>query len=145
ETGLRGVLYAALVFDLAAEVLSLINLAGLLTVHKSVLPALLDWLQAPLELAAGLLFVVFLKHLALVLSDEKLVRRARFVLRIVVALGTLLVFFYAEEPDNPLRGPNPFVLLLAVVIFLLDILFLILYGNLLTYFRTALLQRVRLA
>jgi hypothetical protein len=144
RSGAKIIIILAVAFDLIALVFSLLNLAKLF-IPNLMLPPVLALVQTPMSIVGSVLFVMFLRMLALYVGREDLAGRAILVLILGGVLVALLVVIVAMAFMSLQRGPQPgaagtAVGILGLVTLVLGIVELVLYGNLLTYLRKAVLE-----
>lgn len=147
--GSRPIVFVSVLCSLAALVVSGWSL-GWLFFNLPPVPAVLETWQIPVTLLGSVLFVLFLRNLAADVGQPRLASRAIVVLflGVIVTLG----YGYLKSSDSPFgrplagqrlgaggAGQESSALAVALVVLVLGLTLLILYGNLLTYLRKAVL------
>jgi hypothetical protein len=137
QSGTRVIIAASVCFTLAALALSAIDLINTF-VPIVQLPPLVSQFQPLLALIGAILFVLFLRNLALFVQRPDLGNRANVVLVLggVTGVALIVLTILTMSPRNPRPGFGR-VELFGLAVFVLAVALLIQYGNLLTYLRTA--------
>ena len=131
QSGGKPIIYVLVGFSLLALAISALQL-GNLFFSLVQLPQVVAQLQTPLALVGSVLFVLFLRNLAKYIQRPDLAVRAITVVILgVVALGLVVMVVATQRLEFGILG-----------IGVLGIILLIMYGNLLTYLRKAVLQHV---
>ena len=131
QSGGKPIIYVSVGFSLLALAISALQL-GNLFFSLVQLPQVVAQLQTPLALVGSVLFVLFLRNLAKYIQRPDLAVRAITVVILgVVALGLVVMVVATQRHEFGILG-----------IGVLGIILLIMYGNLLTYLRKAVLQHV---
>ena len=131
QSGGKPIIYVSVGFSLLALAISALQL-GNLFFSLVQLPQVVAQLQTPLALVGSVLFVLFLRNLAKYIQRPDLAVRAITVVILgVVALGLVVMVVATQRLEFGILG-----------IGVLGIILLIIYGNLLTYLRKAVLQHV---
>ena len=131
QSGGKPIIYVSVGFSLLALAISALQL-GNLFFSLVQLPQVVAQLQTPLALVGSVLFVLFLRNLAKYIQRPDLAVRAITVVILgVVALGLVVMVVATQRLEFGILG-----------IGVLGIILLIMYGNLLTYLRKAVLQHV---
>jgi hypothetical protein len=118
ETGGKQIVYMAVILDVCA---ALINLMGLVVT----IPKFLDSISTLLGLTAFILFLVFLRQLALFLKDSVLAERAAGVLKLGVGIViTLVVAILGVLFFPPLVLVSIVTLILGIIGFILYVMLL---------------------
>ena len=146
HSGAKTIILLAVIFALIALALSLAGLAQFF-IAGFFLPPALTLAQTPLSITGSVLFVIFLRMVALYIRREDLARRAIVVLTLGGVLLALLMGIFAMAFLGVLRGVQGGVApvggaaagvgALGLVTLVVGLVELVLYGNLLTYLRKA--------
>ncbi len=133
QSGGKPIIYVSVGFSLLALAISALQL-GNLFFSLVQLPQVVAQLQTPLALVGSVLFVLFLRNLAKYIQRPDLAVRAITVVILgVVALGLVVMVVATQRLEFGILG---------IGVLVLGIILLIMYGNLLTYLRKAVLQHV---
>lgn len=134
QSGGKPIIYVSVGFSLLALAISALQL-GNLFFSLVQLPQVVAQLQTPLALVGSVLFVLFLRNLAQYIQRPDLAVRAITVviLGVVAALGLVVMVVATQRLEFGILG---------IGVLVLGIILLIMYGNLLTYLRKAVLQHV---
>jgi hypothetical protein len=141
-SGARVIVIVSVIFSLAALVMQLISL-GNLFLDLGIFPQLMQLFSMPVSLVGSILFLFFLRALALYVRREDYAGRAITVLVIggISVMGYLgLVFMALTGAAINIASGALGILALAFVVLVLGIITLIRYGNLLTYMKEAVLK-----
>jgi hypothetical protein len=142
RSGSRPIIFVSVLFTLAAVAVSAWDL-GTHFVGLPPVPAIASIWEFPVAVLGSVLFIIFLRNLALDVQQPSLASRA--VLVLVLGILTFLGFvgfqlFFAARRPGGVVAASAGLLLGSLFLLVLGITTLILYGNLLTYLRAKVLQ-----
>jgi hypothetical protein len=133
------IIYISVVLSLGSIVLSLLRMGELL-LALGPLPPIIVQIEIPLALLGAMLFLLFLRSVALYVQNRKLALHA--VITLCVGVVATAAYVWMSNRRNAPTGDG---LMYALGVSILGIATLLLYGNLLTYLRTAILEYLEIA